>query len=490
LTNGSDGRSSARTHLTRAVGAFRNPATTFLVVAGTVGVLLVFLVPSFAGIDEGGHLARAYQMSTGHFVPDGAVTGAPPGGGACLPADVAAGITREGARYRVHVFGGVEQFAKQLSEARTELRSSDAQLAATLPACGAGERFWSFSTFAWYSPLPYLPQAAAVGVVRLGGGGVVAMLLAARLASLLAYVGIAWVAIRRAPAGRWALCITALLPVALFQGASVSPDAVTTAVALLVISSALRMTAAKPPKLPRAFLVEAALLSVALGLCKPSYVVVALCYLLPLLGPARRLAYWPLGIAVALGVGVSALWQTSKEHLFVCDSGFFGGALDPAQQRHSIVTNPARLVGAGCRAVVDYRGKWSGDLVTIGARVVDWRVEFAVLVLIGFLFLAVQRDPTERLELHWQQRVFVSLVFVVAYFAVITGWIIYCEAPPVHVGIPPHARLFLPALALIPLALEIPRGKLGRMVAGRVPITVLVVPFEVAWLVALGTQMR
>ena len=430
-------------------------------------------------------------MSTGRFVPVDAVPGAPSGGGACLPLDVAAGIKRESARYQVHVFSGVAGLEQPLREAQADERASDAQLAKSMPACGAGGRFRSFASFAWYSPLPYVPQAAAVALVRVGGGGVVGMLLAARLACLLAYVGVAWVAIRRAPVGRWALCITALLPAALFQGAtSVSPDALTTAMALLVISSALRMTASAEPRLPRAFLVEAVLLSVALGLCKPSYVVVALCYLLPLLSPSRRRAYWPLGIAVAAGIGVSTLWQTTQSHLFVCDNGFFGVQLDPSRQRHTIATNPLRLVGAGCRALVDYRGKWSGDLATIGARVVDWRVEVAVVVLIGFLFLAVPRDPVERFALQWPQRVFVALVFVAAYFAVITGWIVYCETPPVHVGIPPHARLFVPALALLPLALEIPRGRLGRLAAGRVPITLVLIPFEIAWLIALVTQMR
>jgi len=470
----------------RALGTFRSPATTFLVAAGAVGIVLVFLVPPFAGIDEGGHFARVYQLGTGRIVPDSAVRGAPTGGGACLPVEVAAGIAREGARYEVHLASGAQQRAL-----RAAVQSSDKKLASSLPRCGTGGRFWSFSTFAWYSPLPYLPQAVAAAGVRIGGGGVVGMLLAARLACLLTYVGIAWVAIRRAPVGRWALCITALLPVALFQGAtSVSPDAVTTAMALLVISSALRMTADPSPKLPRPFLVEAVLLSVALGLCKPSYVVVALCYLLPLLGPARRRAYWPLGIAVAAGVGISALWQATQAHLFVCDTGLFGERPDPAQQRHALVANPLRLVGAGCRAVVDNGGKWSSDLVTVGGRVVAWPEQVAVLVLIALLFLAVQRDPRERFQLHWHQRAFVAFVFVVAYFAVIAGWIIYCEAPPVHVGIPPDARLFLPALALIPLALEVSHGRLGRLASGRVPVSLVLVPFEIVWLVALGMQMR
>jgi Predicted membrane protein (DUF2142) len=477
--------------VTRALGAFRNPATTFLIVAGVVGLVLVFLVPRFAGIDESGHFARAYQLTTGTIIPVDAPSGAPEGGGVCLPVPVAGAILRDEARNTVHLLAGSEPFAAQLRAAQAATRSSDLKLAASLPACGGGKRFLSIASFAWYSPLPYLPQAVAVGIVRIAGGGVGGMLLAGRLASLLAYLGIAWLAIRRSPAGRWALCVTALLPVALFQGAtSLSPDAPTVAIALLVISSALRMTADSSPRLPRAFMVEAAALSVALGLCKPSYVVVALCYLLPLLGPMRRLTYWPLAIPVVLGLGVSAIWQASQVHLFVCDSRYFGAALDPARQRHDLLANPLRVVGAGCRAAVDYGDKWTGDLITIGARVVDWPVLVSVLVLLGFLLFAIQRDPAERFELHWQQRTFLFALFGLGYLAVILGWVIYCEAPPVHVGLAPHARLFVPGLALLPLALEITRGRAGRLAAAAIPVTFLLVPFEIVWLVALAMQMR
>src|SRR5689334_7827038 len=143
VTEGSYGRSSSRTLLVRATGAFRNPATTFLLVAGSVSVLLVVLVPAFAGIDEGGHFARVYQVSTGRLVPDSAVPGAPKGGGACLPVGIAAGIKREGARYQVHLFSGVKGLEKQLREAQADEHASDAQLAASMPACGTGRRFRS-----------------------------------------------------------------------------------------------------------------------------------------------------------------------------------------------------------------------------------------------------------------------------------------------------------------------------------------------------------
>ena len=89
----------------------------------------------------------------------------------------------------------------------------------------------TFSTFG--SPVPYLPQAAAIFIARNLGLGTDGMLLAARFVALAVYLAIVGVAIARAPRSKWALCAVGLLPVAMFQAASsVSHDAFTTAVAL------------------------------------------------------------------------------------------------------------------------------------------------------------------------------------------------------------------------------------------------------------------
>jgi hypothetical protein len=50
--------------------------------------------------------------------------------------------------------------------------------------------------------------------------------------------------------------------------------------------------------------------------------------------------------------------------------------------------------------------------------------------------------------------------------------------------------LFVPGLALVPLAFEITRGRVGRLASATIPFTLLLVPFEIVWLVALAMQMR
>ncbi|MDQ1431625.1 MAG: putative rane protein, partial [Actinomycetota bacterium] len=140
------------------------------------------------------------------------------------------------------------------------------------------------------------------------------------------------------------------LPMAMFQANSLSPDAFTTAMAILVLSSALRVLDRAPGKLPRGVMAEAVVLSVVLGLSKPTYAVVALAYLVPLLDRARRRDSWVLLVPVAAGVLVSTAWQRATASLFVCAVRYFGLRPRPGDQATTILTQsvPGWTPGCSC----------------------------------------------------------------------------------------------------------------------------------------------
>ena len=83
-----------------AVGLFRDPARTFLVLAVVVGGYLALVVPHFGGIDEPAHFYRAYQISTGTFVPDDLPHS--DFSGACVPVDVIRGVRHDTDRRFAH----------------------------------------------------------------------------------------------------------------------------------------------------------------------------------------------------------------------------------------------------------------------------------------------------------------------------------------------------------------------------------------------------
>ena len=302
-------------------------------------------MPHFGGIDEPAHFYRSYQMSTGRLLPlhpDGSEFS-----GACVPTDVVRDVTRDGVavlQHNVRLEGG-RPGAGPVSLDQ-------------VPRCPTdpSQRFVTFSTFG--SPVPYLPQAAAIGLARFLGADVGGMELAFRLTTLAVYVTIVAWAIRRTTRSRWAFCAVGLVPAALFQAAaSGSHDALTIALSLLVVSSALRMLDS-PHLTRRHAVVEALVLTVLLAACKPGYIVLAACYLLPLLGRGRRRDWWPLALVPVAGIVASLIWNEAVGGLWRTDADYFGVAVDPERQRSLLLHEPWTFLVAAVRTVGEDLWDW------------------------------------------------------------------------------------------------------------------------------------
>ncbi len=458
----------------RRRGVFRDPARTFLVVGVVAGAYFALVAPHFAGIDEPAHFYRAYQISTGTFVPDDLPRS--DFSGACVPVDVIRGVKHGTDRVLAH----------NLELAGVPANSVRTPSVRTLAHCEGdpSKRVVTFSTFG--SPVPYLPQATAILVARGLGTGVNGMELAARLAALAAFIALVWVAIRRVPCGKWAFCAVGLLPVALFQsGVSASHDAVTIAVALLVVSSAVRATFA-PATVGRAgVLVEAAVLTALLAACKPGYVVVSVCYLLPLLGRERRRDLWPLVFAPVLGALVSVGWNRVVGNLWKTDASFFGVAVDPGRQRHLLVTRPWDFAGAAVTTVVDDGWHWAKQLFTMGPSVAVWPTVAVVAALLVWIAVSVQRATGDERGFVPSQRVLLVLVFVVGALLVLGAQYVYWSKPGADTVSGMQARFFVPLLVLLPLAAGPAPWRWARSDVARVPVAVAMVPV----LVALGATI-
>ena len=476
-----ESRPSRREH-GGVLGVFRDPARLFLVLAITAGVYLVCVVPHFGGIDEPAHFSRAYQISTGQFVPE--KKRGTDFSGACLPLDVILQMQRASGEYFLH------NLELQGLHPKGEVQVS----AAKIPRCpdDHSKGFVTFSTFG--SPLPYAPQAAAAFVTRELGVDVESMLVVERFAVLAAYVAVAWLAIKRAPRSKWALCAIGLLPVAVFQSASsVSHDALTTAISLLVLSSALR--ALDPPEgtTARSLIIEAFVLSAVLGLCKPVYVVIAFCYLLPLLGTRRRYErrqVWPLALAPVFGVIVSVGWNQAVGNLWKTDAGYFGIKVDDQYQRDRLLHAPWDFAADTARTLVNQSLGWLKTLVDVGPSVTHWPWALAMTIVAVYAVVSIQRDRREpENDLQWLQRVVVVLVLLVGLVGVIAANYIYWTAPGLDEvgGVQP--RYLVPLMALIPVAIGAPRWRWTRAATARFPLGVLLVPVLLVFLVSVTFRM-
>lgn len=207
-------------------GAIKRWVTRWVAILGLLGVLpLVLLTPPMQVSDEPQHFERAYQISTLDLVGHARGHSA----GAMLPASISE---------MVHDSLGTDAIDAPRPIVATPLKMTLAGLSRSLDP--AQRRFTDFTGAAPYSPLPYVPQAMAIALGRSLGMGPLALLYAARLANALASILMVVLAVRTAPMAREAFAFAGLMPMALFQYASASPDAMTTTSALLFTAIALR----------------------------------------------------------------------------------------------------------------------------------------------------------------------------------------------------------------------------------------------------------
>ena len=459
---------------------FRNPVATFLAIGIVVGVYLACVVPHFAGIDEPAHFYRSYQISTGTFLPKHYGSADHGFSGACIPRDVIREQQADSLVYVAHLGSLLGQPAPK-----------GPQRPVAIKACptDASKGFVTFSTFG--SPVPYLPQAASIFVTRNLGLGADGMLVVARFTVLAMYLALVAVAIARSPRSKWALCAVGLLPVALFQAApSVSHDAFTTAMALLVVSSALRALDPPPGTSTRALLVEALVFSALLGFCKPTYIVLSALYLLPLLGRRRRKDRWPLVFAPVLGVVTTALWNAAVGDLWKTDAGYFGIRVDDAAQRHALLHQPWDFAGDLARSIYHQLWYWAHTQVTVGPSVTHGPAILAVIGLVVYGVTSLLRHRTEAPQpLDWLQRALVVLVFLVGSVLIAVANYLYWTEPGASQVNGMQPRYFMPLLVLLPVAVGSLPFRWADTGKARFPVPVLLVPTLLVFCVILTYRM-
>lgn len=341
------------------------PHRVFPLLALVYGLSLVFLTPPFQSPDEPAHFYRAYQISEGHFLPDyhrpvGEIAPGAAAGGAgahflAVEKDVGGGDLPDSLEIVARRFAHLQRPRgyKASSTLDANYQVSAAELAdAWHLALDPQRRHFTRFVSAIYSPASYVPQAAAIFLARRLGFGPLALMYAGRVGNLVLWIFLSCLALRIAPTCRRPLLLLLLMPMTLFQAASLSADATTNALAVLFAAMVLRyvkldtpagsLAAASPrvgPGACAAFAVMAAMLALAKFVYLP---LLALVLLIPpaRAGGPRRYAV-AITILVLLSLAAFTAWtsQTRGLDTVVMDKP----GINPAEQLHFLRTHPSHL---------------------------------------------------------------------------------------------------------------------------------------------------
>ncbi len=183
------------------------------------GLVACFATPISAGYDEETHFIRAWEMAHLYFIPNEQL-------GSKLPFPAIywelsyrrQPIVQPVAPGLWSTYGGLRMDAHDYVYANVETRSV-------------------------YSPALLLPQALALRYLGLSLQlPALAVYYACRIAGLLAYLILGWLAVRLIPYGKWLLAVLIVAPMAVFQASTISADTISNGIGFLFVGASLAIS--------------------------------------------------------------------------------------------------------------------------------------------------------------------------------------------------------------------------------------------------------
>jgi uncharacterized membrane protein len=336
------------------------PERVFLGLAGPLGLFFIVLTPPFQVADEPAHFLRAYQVSEGTLV--GSRQG--PAAGGPIPASLPAIVSRVGTD-RIVFHPDIRQ---SLDDMRAGFR---------IPLEPDRRIFAHFGNTVLYGPVAYLPQALGIGVGRLLGLAPLWFVYLGRVANLAVWLALGYWTLRITPLAEWGMFLLFLMPMTLFQAASLSADAPTNGLAALLTAQCARVALAMTGPVTGGVWALVAGLSLAVTLVKPSFALLAA---LPLLvpprrfgGPGRYLGHMAAILLPVLLLGVVWLWLV-RDLVVPLNAA----RPDPPAQLALILAKPARFAMVLVNTLIGQWHTWTmgfvGVLGWLDAPLPEWLV--------------------------------------------------------------------------------------------------------------------
>jgi len=350
--------------------------TSYVCLAGFFGTLFLVLTPPFQAPDEGNHFLRAYQITEGQII-------------GTRQGDTSGGIVPSAVLAETHQFDDLPFHLNARTSARAIVTRLTASPRFGSPAMSA-RSFGEFPNTVRYSPIPYLPQVAAIGIARALGTTIVAALYLCRAFSLALAIGATWISIKLLPESlRWSFAALALLPMGLFISAMASTDALIISLSYLTFSLAVWLRAHPQASLTPGVMLVIGCCLVGLTLSKVAYFLVPAALAIGLFSRVTsttgRAAL--LAATVVLSLVLDVGWVACVEGIRTPprrDSG-----IDSAAQLRLVLNDPMVFVRAATfdvsRRFVHYFDSFIGKLGYLDVVLSRWIINAftAFVVLLG-----------------------------------------------------------------------------------------------------------
>ena len=198
------------------------PEKVFLIIALIYGLSFLMINPPFQAIDEKTHFFRASDISEGHMMPQ-----------------------KVGSESLVTITESMAAVTSKFDLSNypnNKLRLTDIISGLGVPLNENSKSSSNIAIFAIvaYPPVPYLASAFGMDLAKLFNLPVLFLLYIGRLMNLIVWLLLIYMAIKITPIHKWVFLLLSLMPMTIFQGASLSADSFTIAISFLVIAIFLK----------------------------------------------------------------------------------------------------------------------------------------------------------------------------------------------------------------------------------------------------------
>ena len=322
----------------------------FVAIAGTFGLILVFLVPPLWGFDEISHFARVYQIAEGNVRPD--LTGDVATHGGFIPKNL-----RDVGDYVIQ--DSINNTTRGVLD-RKDVDSTEKY--SEITSARPGEEKAVFTWSASYSPVAYVGQVAGVMIAKVFNGSIGNMIILSRIGGLLVYIGLIYAAIRIQPKGsklKPLIFLVGLIPTALLQAATVTADSISIGLSILFISIFIVLLGkTKDDKYTKELLASLFVIALILPLTKVNYFLlsVAVLFLPAAIFMSKKAAIRAKVLVVAGAALLAIAWSKSINGVGAAPATQRqdGLPIDPMAQLMYTLTHPLDMVVVMIRTLMKY----------------------------------------------------------------------------------------------------------------------------------------
>lgn len=431
----------------------KSPQRVFLFIGLVFGLIFIFLTPPFLAPDEWNHFRRAYYTTEGglkaHKLPDGSDAGGMVPEGVLIVESLAllnlpctTGIIQMLPEFDKEFFN--DQYVSRLKFSGENIISLFGMRTTRSVPFFAEKLFAPFPNVAVYLPHLYMPQAAGIVFGRVLGLPVIEQMYLGRFSNLLVWLCAIFLAIRLIPFLKWALVLFALTPVSLFQSSSLSPDALTNGLSILLIAVFLNY-AYDESKGP-AMLAAIFPLSMLVCASKLYFPLVLLYLLIPVRRVGSRKKYWGIFLLLAAAAALAVLfWYYYARGIYVP----MKKGVSPMGQLQYILRDPFNYVAVLWNSIMLY-GKdcivsFVGKLGHYNHAVLPaWLVALQIMAL---LFISAT-DGNESLAVGYKEKLVLFAVLLLGVLWVFTSQYLSWTAVGANAIFGLSGRYFIPVIFL------------------------------------------